>query len=233
MRDRHSRGTALPETALTIGLALLLVLGAAQMTIIGYTQVSADGAAFVAAHAQAQNPNANGETAATSVFSNFSTSNFDNPSPESSMVPMSVTKSVTGFPLMPGLASSYTVTGKDLEYAPEAAGATPAPYVFSVSATLKNYCAPGSSSCSLPNTTYTIYLAQGVGNGNGNGSNGIFSEWRCHQQYYAKLNWSQNSYESYAQIQSSNSTAKVFDPQTSNSIENSIYGWDSGNHACK
>lgn len=232
MKHRRIRGTALPETALTVGLALLLVLGAAQMTILGYTQISADGAAFIAAHTQAQNPNANGETTATSVFSNFGTWNFASPSPDASMVPMTVSKSIPGFPLMPGLASSYTVTGKDLEYAPDAAGATPAPYTFSVTASLKNYCAPGTSDCDLP-SSYPIYLAQGVGNGNGNGSNGIFSEWRCHQQYYAKLNWSQNAYETYSQITSSNSSAKVFDPQTSNSVENNIYSWDSGSHTCK
>lgn len=229
MKHLHPRGTALPETALTIGLALLLVLGAAQMTLIGYTQISADGAAFVAAHTQAQNPNANGETTAASIFSNFGTSNFDNPAPQSSMVPMSVTKSIAGFPLMPGLASSYSVTGKDLEYAPDAAGATPAPYRFGVTAYLHNYCVSNTGSCSLP-SQYSVYLAQGVGNGNGNGSNGIFSEWRCHQQYYAKLNWSQMAYPNgYAAIQGS----RVYDPLTTNSVENSIYGWDSGSNVCK
>lgn len=226
---RFVRGTALPETALTVGLALLLVLGAAQMTIIGYTQISADGAAFVAAHTQAQNPNANGETTATSVFSNFDTSNFESPAPQSSMVPMSVTKSIAGFSLMPGMASSYSVTGKDLEYAPDAAGATPAPYAFGVSASLQNYCVPNSTDCDLP-SSYSIYLAQGVGNGNGNGSNGIFSEWRCHQRAYAQLNWSQMSYpDGYSAIAGS----KTYDPLTNNSTENNIYGWDSGSHACK
>lgn len=229
MKYTHKLGTALPETALTIGLALLLVLGAAQMALIGYTQISADGAAFVAAHTQAQNPNANGQTTATSVFSAIGSSNFDNPTPAASMVPESVTKSIAGFPLMPGLASSYTVTGKDLEYAPDAAGATPAPYSFGATAYLHNYCVSNTSSCSLP-SKYSVYLAQGVGNGNGNGSNGIFSEWRCHQQYYAKLNWAQMSYpDGYSAIAGS----KVYDPLTNNSIENSIYSWDSGTNVCK
>lgn len=227
MKHTHDRGTALPETALTIGLALLLVLGAAQMALLGYTQISADGAAFVAAHTQAQNPGANGKTWASNVFSNISTSDFTNPSPQASLVPMAVTKSVAGFPLMPGLASNYSVSGKDLEYAPDAAGATPAPYEFGATAKLLNYCVSNTTDCDLP-SNYTIYLAQGVGNGNGNGSNGIFSEWRCHQKYYAQLNWSQMSYpDGYAAIQGSK-----YDPLKNNSLENNIYSWDSGTNKC-
>jgi hypothetical protein len=227
MKHSQARGTALPETALTIGLSLLLVLGAAQMALIGYTQISADGAAFVAAHEQAQNPAINGATEGASVFSAFNNGNFSTPSPQPSLIPFSVSKSVGGFALIPGVASAYTVTGKDVEYAPDSASATPAPYQFSVSATLVNYCDPHGS-CSLPNTTYTIYLAQGVGNGNGNGANGIFSEWRCHQKYYASLNWP-NSYPTgkYNAIKGTQ-----FDPYSNNSTENTIYGWDSGNPKC-
>jgi hypothetical protein len=173
MKNVATRGTALVETALTVGLALLLVLGAAQMAIIGYTQISADGAAFLAARAQAENPSANGVTTATSIFSNFSSSNFSTPSPSPSLVPYSVTKSVGGFSLMPGLSSTYSVTGKDVEYAPAGGTATPAPYTFSINPEyLLNYCDP-TKSCSLP-SNYTIYLAQGIGNGNGNGITASF-----------------------------------------------------------
>lgn len=228
MKQRTPRGTALPETALTIGLALLLVLGSAQMAILGYTQISADGAAFIAAHTQSENPSANGVTTATTVFNNFSSSNFSTPSPSPSMIPFSVTKSMSGFSLMPGLASSYSVTGKDVEYSPAGAGATPAPFSFGVTATINNYCGNPHANCFLP-STYSIYLAQGVGNGNGNGSNGIWSEWRCHQQYYAQLNWSTTAYPgNYNGIKGS----KTYDPFTSNSVENNIYSWDSGNHKC-
>jgi hypothetical protein len=228
MKYANVRGTALPETALTIGLALLLVLGAAQMAIIGYTQISADGAAFVAAHTQVQNPSANGKTVAHTVFSNIDTGDFGTPSAAPSLVPMTVNKVTSGFPLMPGLASSYAMTGKDVEYAPNGAGATPAPFVFSVPGeTLLNYCDPHGS-CFLP-STYTMYLAQGVGNGNGNGANGVFSEWRCHQQYFAKVNWPNTRPNGYSQIKGD----KVLDPWTSSSVENAIYSWDSGNHKCQ
>lgn len=227
MKHIATRGTALPETALTIGLALLLVLGAAQMAIIGYTQISADGAAFVAAHTEAQNSTANGVNTATGVFSQFGSSDFGNPSPSPSMLPMTVSKSVTGFSLMPGLASSYNITGKDVEYSPTGGAATPAPFQFSIyKAVLLNYCDPHGN-CSLP-ATWTMYLAQGVGNGNGNGTNGIFSEWRCHQQYFAKVNWPNTRPNGYNAIKGDH----VMDAYTNSSIEGNIYGWDTGNHKC-
>lgn len=225
MKYTRTRGTALPETALTIGLALLLVLGGAQMALIGYTQISADGAAFVAAHTQAQNPNANGVTQASNVFSAFNTSNFATPSPQPSFVPFSVSKSVGGFSLMPGLASSYSVVGKDMEYSPDAPGATPAPFQFAITASLRNYCVWSGTSGVCPQglpSSHSVYLAQGIGNGNGNGSNGLFSEWRCHQKYYAQLNWANMSYPGKDGIAGS----KTYDPNTSNSTESAIYGWD-------
>lgn len=227
MKNARTRGAAMAETALTVGLSLLLVLGAAQMALLGYTQISADGAAFIAAHTQAQNPSANGITAATGVFSQFSSSNFSTPSPSPSMQPMTVSKSLSGFSLMPGLASTYTVTGKDVEYSPAGGAATPAPFSFANTATLLNYCDPHGN-CTLPSTTYTMYLAQGVGNGNGNGANGIFSEWRCHQRAYAGLNWGAYPQGGYNAIKGD----KTFDPYTNGSTENTIYGWDSGTHKC-
>ncbi|HKU68603.1 MAG TPA: hypothetical protein VJP85_12575 [Candidatus Baltobacteraceae bacterium] len=231
MKSMSTRGTALPETALTIGLALLLVLGAAQMAIIGYTQISADGAAFIAAHTQVQNPNANGQSVAHNVFSNVDLGDFGTPAPSPSVVPMTVNKIASGFPLMPGLASKYAITGKDVEYAPTGSGATPAPFSFSVGssglATIANYCDGRKQTCYLSN--WSVYLAQGVGNGNGNGVNGIFSEWRCHQRYFASVNWPNARPQGYAAINGN----KTLDPYTNSSTENTIYGWDSGTHRCQ
>ncbi|MEA2663761.1 MAG: hypothetical protein QOI11_705 [Candidatus Eremiobacteraeota bacterium] len=48
---KFSRGAALPETVVVLGLSLTLLYGTFELGLIGYTQLSADGAAFVAAHA--------------------------------------------------------------------------------------------------------------------------------------------------------------------------------------
>lgn len=48
---RPPRGAALPETAVVLGTALTLLFGLVELGVVGYTQLSADGAAYVAAHA--------------------------------------------------------------------------------------------------------------------------------------------------------------------------------------
>ena len=54
----RARGAALPETAVMLGVALTLLFGTVQVGLVGYTQLSADGSAYVAAHAAmlGQNP---------------------------------------------------------------------------------------------------------------------------------------------------------------------------------
>jgi hypothetical protein len=48
---KWTRGAALPETAVTLGVTLTLLFGMFELGLIGWTQLSSDGAAFVAAHA--------------------------------------------------------------------------------------------------------------------------------------------------------------------------------------
>jgi hypothetical protein len=48
------RGNALPETALVVSLALLLLLGAVQQAILGFDQIAADGASFMGAEKSVQ-----------------------------------------------------------------------------------------------------------------------------------------------------------------------------------
>jgi hypothetical protein len=230
MIARFSRGVALVETTLTIGISLLLVLGAAQMALIGYTQIAADGAAFINAHTRAANPAANGSTAASSVFSQFETGDYSTPSPGPVLDTSVVSKSVGGFALVPGLASTYGIAGKDVEYAPANVSATPAPFQFSISGTfIKNYY--DWNGPDVP-SNYTIYLAQNLGNTNGNGINGQFGEWRCHQKYFAKIAhdfpsvYPGASYKNYVKGTS-------LDMYVSNSDEGNVYSWDtSGNHKC-
>jgi hypothetical protein len=228
-----ARGTALVETALSVGVSLLLVLGAAQMALIGYTQISADGAAFIAAHTSAQNPSANGTNAATQVFQNFGSGNFSAPSPGPVLDPVLVQKSVGGFALIPGVASSYSIAGKDLEYAPANVSATPAPFAFSVAAYLYNAC--NATNCNNLPSNSQIWLAQNVQAGNGNGANGQFAEWRCHQRYFAQIAKDfPNSYPVY----NGNNGYKAYvqgtqlDLWKNGTDENNVYGWDTGTHKC-
>ena len=46
----RSRGAALPETAVILGVTLTLIFGTVELGLIGLTQLSSDGGAFIAAH---------------------------------------------------------------------------------------------------------------------------------------------------------------------------------------
>lgn len=50
-RSHHVRGGALPETALTMSMVLLVFLGLIKVAFVGYEQSESDAVAFVAAHA--------------------------------------------------------------------------------------------------------------------------------------------------------------------------------------
>lgn len=216
-----TRGTALPETALVLGIALIMILGAVQSTVIGYSQVSADGAAFVAAHTTAIDGAANAPTVVASAFPDLNPNAIATAQPSPDLQQATVSKSVDGFLMVPGLASSYQLNGSDVEYAPAAAARAPQDFSFSIGATLNNYC-PSSGICS----PRPIWLAQSVNTqGAGNGWNGTFTEWRCHQQYYASVNWP-------SQRPTGGLAGTTFDPQTHNGVEYPIYSWDT-THACK
>jgi TadE-like protein len=70
------RGAALVETALVVGVVLVMVLGAVQVGVIGYLQMSADAASFVNAHQNVIGVSSGSPAAATAqVFPAFSSSN--------------------------------------------------------------------------------------------------------------------------------------------------------------
>lgn len=221
MTREIERGTALPETAMVIGIALLLMLGAVQTTLIGYAQVSADGAAFVAAHTIAMDRSANANSVVTTTFPNLSADAVTVSTPAPNLQQATVTKTVDGFAILPGFANSYQLNGGDVEFTPANAANAPQVFSFAVNAMLNNYC-PDSGPC----TPRSMYLAQNVNTtANGNGWNGPFTEWRCHQQYLASLNWPK-------QRPAGGLTGSQYDPQWSKSLEYSIYSWDTGT-TCK
>ena len=218
----YCRGAVLPETALTIGLALLLVLGTAQVTIIGFSQVSADGAAFIAAHTTAVNGSADPHAAIATAFPNFSADSISAATGASQLRQALVTKTVGGFIALPGAASTYTLNGADLEFGSQSA--SPQPFSFGASATLANYCPPVGR-CVLP-STYAMYVAQSVDEQTSSqGWNGAFAEWRCHQQAFASVNFPNTR-------PSLGLKGTPYDPNNPHGVEAPIYAWDNGNHKC-
>ena len=218
---RASRGTALPETAIVLSMVLLLLFGTVQLSIVGFYQSMSDGAAFVAAHAQSIAASTGGPDVAATVFPQVKSGDVTISNPTASTVEATVAKTTMGFLLVPGAASSVSVNGADIE--PQISGvfATPAPYQFSVTSNLTNWCQnewKGAKCSTFPSpTTYGIYLAQTVNNqGNGQGWNGPFAEWRCHQQYFASVKFP-NALPT---------PGATWDVTNNKSPENPIYSWD-------
>ncbi|HET9029858.1 MAG TPA: hypothetical protein VFN49_06745, partial [Candidatus Aquilonibacter sp.] len=186
-----------------------------------------DGAAFIAAHTGAVDATS-GSTSSTASGTSALGASYPNLNPDSTSIAgqanlesATVAKSVDGFTMIPGLASSYQLSGSDVEFAPAGAGASPQNFAFGIDAQLNNYC-PDAGPCS----PRTIWLAQSVdATANGNGWNGAFAEWRCHQQYYASLNWPQS--RPLGGLKGSS-----YDPESPKSLEAPIYGWDTGLHIC-
>jgi hypothetical protein len=122
----RNRGNALPETALILSLVMLLLSAAVQTAMAAYVQVSADGAAFVSAHATVQHygaPNVSAspgvttlaQTIAHSVFSHIKTTDVTVKNPDNASLETTVTEHVSGFTLLPGSPATFTVTGRDVE----------------------------------------------------------------------------------------------------------------------
>jgi hypothetical protein len=72
-KNQAARGVALAETALTMSLVLLVLLGLIKLVFVGYEQAQADGAAFIAAHAESlgNGTAARGEQHARTAFPGY------------------------------------------------------------------------------------------------------------------------------------------------------------------
>lgn len=212
---RGTRGAAMVETALVIGMALLLILGAAQLAILSMTQLSADGGAFIAAHMLAANPSASPLATVQQVFPNIGAGSLVASNAGTNLEQAVVTTSAGGFTL-PGVPTSYSITGSDLEIAPASTNAQAQTYAFGVTAQLLNYC-PMNTNCTFPSTR-SIYIAHTLSTG-GNGANGQFSEWFCHQGYLSSISFPANR----------PTPGPKWDPtNTASGSEYSIYSWDNG-----
>ncbi len=203
------------ETALIIGMALLLILGAAQLAILTVTQISADGGSFLAAHMLAANPSASPLPSVQKVFPNIGSNALSASNAGVNLEQASVATSAGGFTL-PGVPTSFSITGSDLEIAPTSASPSAQTYKFGVAAQLLNYC-PINTSCTYPSLR-SIYIAHTLSTG-GNGANGQFSEWFCHSGYLSSLGFPA----------SRPAPGPNWNPlSTSSGAEYTIYSWDTG-----
>ena len=194
------------------------------MALIGYTQISTDGAAFVAAHTVVTDPSASPGPVVNGIFPNISADSV-NASAGHNIQNATVSKSAAGFSLLPGVASMYNLGGGDTEYQPSAPASGVPSFAFAANAVLYNYCYPGTS-CAFP-AAYSMYLAQTL-NPNGNGTNGQFTEWGCHDGYFDSLLKAFPSSRPSGGIKA----GSALDMTSSGTVENDIYSWDGGTHTC-
>ena len=77
VKGTAQRGAALSETALVVGVILIMILGSVQLGIIGYVQMTADAAAFLSAHQQVTGDSqTQAENVASSVFPQIAPGDF-------------------------------------------------------------------------------------------------------------------------------------------------------------
>jgi hypothetical protein len=214
--NRFSRGSALIETALTIGIVLTVLFGTVQLGIIGFTQTAGDGAAFVAAHTYAQNP-----TRGTSYAASAAASAFDKiPASAIAVTPSGATVTAKAATTLagigvPGAPANVSLQSSATERVPAAPGT--APGAFSVTATLKNYRDASGNA----NSAYSLGLAQAQGSGHG--SNGRFAEWECRQAMYSSLVFPTQRPTGWG-----TGPWSVWDPSFFFSPLDDIYEWDAG-----
>jgi Flp pilus assembly protein TadG len=253
---RGFKGGTLPETAIVMSVVLLVLFGAVQLAIIGYSQLMADGAAFVGARSVAENPQgtsstdqANARSAVGNVFSHLPSGSVAAQENADNTVTSSIGTSVPGLPV-PGAPSTVSVNSRVVE--PLIPHGTPkfipGPYPFTASATLANdyqYAVNGSQILNHP-----IWLAQTVASYGGVGTTGRFFEWNCHLTYYQRL---QGQFPAAAASPSpaptscpkckptnvsprpspASSPYAALNPTSTGTNENVIYSWDaSADHRC-
>lgn len=234
------RGVALPETAMIIGMALVLLFGIAELALLGFAQSQVEGAAFVAAHSAAINSSGDAATDKTyamgilaSPFPQVRASDVDLTYPASApgTIQAVVSKNpiVLSFPggaaMVPGGGNPVNVTGIDLEPASvPSPGATPVSAIAAQS-TLVNYCVPvvkyGAATC----VTRSLYLAQyDILTGSGNGANGQFAEWNCRYKMFPNAPSNKVSYPS--SMPADGGPGSQWDPSSSSFNQKPLYAFD-------
>ena len=233
-----SRGGALIETALTMGVVLIVLLATVQLSIVGFKQTAQDGAVFVAARTYAQSPVSGvprATTAATSVFDTI---------PSSSIVVAPSATFVTA--TAAGTASAPTVPGAPATIslksgATERIAAAGTAGAFSATATLSNY----RDASGTATATHPLIPAQpgliAIGNCDQTGQNqGCTGNHQYSGPLYsgptAEYDCRLAGFKSFTLPASrphgaGTGPGSTWDPASTSSPLNAIYGWD-GTHGC-
>lgn len=223
---RAERGTALAETALVVGFALVVVFNAFELALLGFNQLHADGAAFLGARVQAlSGSSTTAQSTTNAALPPATTLVFSTPAGFSQAI---ATRTSPGLLMIPGMSGSFSVRGQGLEPIPTAS--TSPIYAFAAPNTsLVNYYAQGvADSASTPGTR-AIFLSQTIDAAT---TSDVFHQWREHQRCYASISFP----AAYSATQtSSNGTTYTVNARTNpwatftaNSAEANIYALDGG-----
>ena len=251
------RGNALPETVFVMSLLMLLIFGALNLALIGYSQVQADGGAFIAARSAALASPSAGPAAAVAQVNQA----FPHVQPTSITVSIAngtnytttalVTVMAPGLPRLAGGNSAPVRAFSHIDELDSNTG-TPPPsgLAYSIpSSTLINYVDPTTNSL---NSTHQAKLAAAINtfcvyNADGSSSSAVNSNsppcWEgymsfddiCqHDGIYVSLNSQFQSgtyHNKYAKAQGDYAAGKPLSPLTSsgsNNYEYRIAQWDAG-----
>lgn len=257
MRDKNRkenvrRGSALPETALVMGLFFLLMFGSLNMAFLGYNQMQADGATYIAARAAAANPSNAPTAAATALAAVF-------PRVSASSIAITTVGSLvqaTYVGTSPGLVllgnkgtGNFNVFSREIETTQGSSS-----NIGTAVGSQFPYTVGSSGYVSLANypSSYNIWLAQTlpiVASGTAcNNPNGVKSTTTCynaaefaaHCEAYATLKFT-NSDKSVPATPSPKNAREVeqttkqsnWDPGTASSHNSVIYAWDASPHTYK
>lgn len=224
---RHERGSAMVETALVVGLALVVIFNGLQLAILGFLQLHADAVAFTAARflaeggAAASYPSGSFPPAMTLSLTNTATT-----------AQAVVTKTASGLRLLPGVPASVVLRGEHQETFSSASTSTVPPFQISESLEqLVDYYAGGTKQTVVPPvpSTHAICLAHTVSTGQGNGVNGAFKIWNDHASTFQKA---------YVELPSSWSAGTLSTtwqrdvPKSYSKNQAAIDGWDATAPGC-
>lgn len=245
-----TRGGALVETALAIGIAMTVLLSTMQLGALGFKQSTQDGAAFVAAHTYAESPTsgvAHATTAANTVFGTVPTAGIA-VAPAAASVTATIATTASA-PSIPGAPSSIGLRSGATERVTLAAGTPGAFVITNVLSTYRD--ASGSPVANRPLGVGQPALPQHsdcngfVWGGNNWGDDGwgdcdcdwnyynytftgLFAEWSCRLATYSSLGLpASRPHSGYF----TTGPYSVWDVTMSYSPLYAVYNWDDG-RAC-